>query len=53
LVAETYNENAKFGLFDSLIMNMWLRILNRFSKKDSGSSELLHFGCTVFAFKSR
>jgi len=50
-VAETYSKDAKFGLLDSLITKLSLRMLSRFSKKDRGSSRLLCFGLHVYAVK--
>ena len=35
------------SFLESLAMKMSLKMLARFSKKDTGSSELLHFGCHV------
>ena len=49
-MAERYaNEHASF--LESLAMKMSLKMLARFSKKDTGSSELFHFGCHVHAVK--
>ncbi|MBU4289008.1 MAG: class I SAM-dependent methyltransferase [Proteobacteria bacterium] len=41
------------SLFESLIMKLCLYMLERFSKKDKGSSEMLHFGCHVLAVKNQ
>ena len=41
------------SFLESLAMKMSLKMLARFSKKDTGSSELLHFGCHVHAVKER
>lgn len=46
-IAERYAGGSKCKLFESLAMKICLSMLERFSKKDGGSSELLHFGCHV------
>lgn len=51
-MAERY-ANKHPGLFESLVMKLCLSMLERFSKKDTGSSEMLHFGCHVLAVKKR
>lgn len=49
-MAERYaDEHASF--LESLSMKLSLKMLARFSKKDTGSDELLHFGCQVHAVK--
>jgi len=50
-IAETYVEGSKCNFLESLAMKLCLSMLERFSKKDCGSSELLHFGCHVYAMK--
>lgn len=50
-IAERYAEASKCNRLEFLAMKMCLSMLERFSKKDSGSSELLHFGCHVHAVK--
>lgn len=49
-MAERYAEGHP-SLFESLAMKLCLYMLGRFSKKDKGSSEMLHFGCQVLAIK--
>lgn len=39
------------SIFESLAMKLCLSMLERFSKKDKGSSEMLHYGCHVLAMK--
>ena len=51
-MAERY-ANEHPGLFESLVMKLCLSMLERFSKKDKGSSEMLHFGCHVLAVRKR
>ena len=43
--------NSRPNLIEYLAVNICLFMLNRFSHNDSGSSELLHFGCHVHAVK--
>lgn len=50
-IAERYAEGSKCGRFESLAMKICLSMLERFSKKDGESSELLHFGCHVIGEK--
>jgi len=50
-VAEHYAKWSKCGCLESLAMKICLSMLGRFSKKDTGSSELLHFGCHVLCEK--
>jgi len=50
-VAKRYAEGSKCNLLESLTMKLCLFMLERFSKKDCGSSELLNFGCHVYAMK--
>lgn len=49
-MTERYAEGHP-SLFESLAMKLCLYMLGRFSKKDKGSSEMLHFGCHVLAVK--
>ena len=50
-VARRYAEGSKCNHFESLAMKLCLSMLERFSKKDCGSNELLNFGCHVYAVK--
>lgn len=50
-IAERYAEGCKCNRLESLAMKLCLSMLERFSKKDRGSNELLHFGCHVHAVK--
>lgn len=50
-VAEHYAKRSKYNLLESLAMKLCLSMLERFSKKDCGSNELLNFGCHVYAIK--
>lgn len=50
-IAERYTEKSKCTLFESLVMKICLSMLGRFSKRDTGSNELLHFGCHVIGEK--
>lgn len=50
-VAERYVKGSKSRLFELLAMKLCLHMMGRFSKKDSGSEELLHFGCHVLCEK--
>lgn len=45
--------NSRPNLIEYLAVNICLFMLNRFSHNDSGSSEILHFGCHVHAVKSK
>jgi len=49
--AEHYAEGSKCTRFESLAIKICLSMLERFSKKDTGSSELLHFGCHILCEK--
>lgn len=49
-MAERY-AGSKFRLYEYVPMKICLSLLERFSKKDTESSELLHFGCHVYAVK--
>ncbi len=50
-VAKNYAEGSKCGRLELLAMKVCLSMLGRFSKKDTGSSELLHFGYHVLCKK--
>jgi len=50
-VAEKYVKGSKCGRLESLAMKICLSMLESFSKKDTGSNELLYFGCHVYARK--
>ncbi len=51
-IAERYsNEHPSF--FESLAMKICLNMMARFSRKDGGSNELLHFGYHIHAIKGR
>ena len=50
-VAERYTKGSKCNFLESLAIKLCLSMLKRFSKKDCGSSELLHFGYHVYAMK--
>jgi ubiquinone/menaquinone biosynthesis C-methylase UbiE len=50
-IAERYAEGNKCSRLESFAMKLCLSMLERFSKKDRGSNELLHFGCHVHAVK--
>jgi len=52
-MAERYTGGSKCNRLESLAIKLCLSMLERFSRKDSGSSELLHFGCHIYAVKSR
>ena len=49
-MAERYVKDRP-SFFESLAMKLCLSLLGCFSKKDSGSAEVLHFGCHVHAVK--
>lgn len=49
-VAERY-ANRRTTLFESFSIRLVLNMLGRFSVRDKGSSELLHYGCFVRATK--
>ena len=49
-VAENY-AGSKCTRFESLAIKICLSMLEGFSKKDTGSCELLHFGCHVLCEK--
>ncbi len=49
-MAERYAD-AHPGRLEHFAMKLCLRMLKRFSVKDKGSSEMLHFGCHVLAVK--
>jgi ubiquinone/menaquinone biosynthesis C-methylase UbiE len=49
-IGEKY-ANKKPTLIQSLAMKIVLSMLDQFTKKDTGSSDLLHFGCQVHAIK--
>ncbi len=49
-MAKRYAEDSS-RRFESLAMKVCLSMLNRFSKKDNASSEMLHFGYHVLAIK--
>jgi hypothetical protein len=48
---ERYAEGSKYNLLESFAMKLCLFMLERFSKKDLGSSELLNFGYHIHAMK--
>ena len=50
-VVERYAEGSKCNYLEFLAMKLCLSMLGRFSKKDCGSSELLNFGCHIYAIK--
>lgn len=50
-VAENYAKGSKCGRFELLAVKICLSMLGRFSKKDTGSSELLHFGYHILCEK--
>ena len=50
-VAENYAKGSKCRRLELLAMKFCLYMLERFSKKDTGSNELLHFGCHVLCVK--
>lgn len=50
-ITKRYAEGSKCSRLESLAMKLCLSMLERFSKKDKGSNELLHFGCHVHAVK--
>lgn len=50
-VVERYAEGSKYNYLEFLATKLCLSMLERFSKKDCGSSELLHFGSHVYAMK--
>jgi ubiquinone/menaquinone biosynthesis C-methylase UbiE len=43
--------NSKMNIFENISVKLVLRSLNKYSKKDKGSSELLCFGYHIFAQK--
>lgn len=49
-IGEKY-ANKKTNIYQSFAMKIVLSMLDQFSKKDTGSSDLLHFGCQVHAIK--
>lgn len=49
-VAEKYS-NITMNRWDKLVINSMLKILEKFSDRDKGSSELLSFGCHLLAIK--
>ncbi len=49
-MAKRYSKDSS-RRFESLAMKVCLSMLNRFSKKDNASSEILHFGYHVLAIK--
>jgi SAM-dependent methyltransferase len=51
-VAYRYAGGSKCNLLESLTIKLCLSMLERFSKKDKDSNELLHFGCHIYAIKS-
>lgn len=51
-VALSYCVKPKIRLFERLVIWLTLRMLRRLSRTDSGSSDLLHFGCHVQALKN-
>jgi SAM-dependent methyltransferase len=51
-IANKYTEKEKCNFIDFLIIVMMLKMLERFSQKDNGSSELLNFGFHVYARKA-
>jgi len=50
-VVERYTKGSKCNYLESLAMKLCLYMLERFSKKDLGSSELLNFGYHIHAIK--
>ncbi|WP_238567763.1 class I SAM-dependent methyltransferase [Microcystis aeruginosa] len=49
-VAEKYS-NITMNRWEKLVINSMLKILEKFSDRDKGSSELLSFGCHLLAIK--
>ncbi len=49
-VAEKYS-NITMNRWEKLVVNSMLKILEKFSDRDKGSSELLSFGCHLLAIK--
>jgi hypothetical protein len=49
-VAKRYAKDRS-RIWESLALRLVLRMLERFTKKDASSYELLHFGCLVRAVK--
>jgi ubiquinone/menaquinone biosynthesis C-methylase UbiE len=50
-VAKDYCPDKRVSFIDLIAIQKCLLMLQKFSKNDNGSSELLHFGCHVFAQK--
>ncbi len=50
-VAERYTQGRKYTRFESLAIKICLSMLERFSKEDCGSNELLHFGYHIIGEK--
>lgn len=50
-IVDKYTESEKCSFFDSFTMKEILKMLERFSDKDKGSSELLNFGFHIYATK--
>jgi len=49
-VAESYTKSSP-TILEKLALKITLRMLEKFSKYDKGSKELLHFGCHILAIK--
>lgn len=49
-MAKRYAETQP-GIFESVVMKLYLFMLERFYRRDKGSNEVLYFGCHVFAMK--
>ena len=49
-VAEFYTKRSP-TILEKLALKITLRMLEKFSKYDKGSEELLHFGCHILAVK--
>jgi len=50
-VVKRYTEGSKYNYLEFLAMKLCFSMLGRFSKKDCGLSELMNFGCHVYAMK--
>ena len=51
-VAQTYASSAPTR-WEALALELVLRMLERFSKSDRGSQQMLHFGCFIRATRKR